>query len=345
MSDQYSKILLVDDNEDMLETLKHLFTLYEFEVLLAKNGKEAVDIAKQESPSLIVLDALMPVMNGFEACKQLKAGQKTKDIPVIFLSANYTEDSHRVLGLELGADDYILKPFNAKELVTKVKSILNRREFIKKLREENKHLLKQQNVYDKELEELKKQTQELQREVITDSLTGVYNDNYFLQRLNEEFFRSKRYKDDLSIVLIDIDYFQKINNEYGEQAGEYIMMKVANVILNNTRNADIVFRIDENRFGVILPNTDENGALHEAERIRKAIDSTDIINEEFFDLSIAVHKRKHGIKNVTVSIGITSLSGSIEAPQDLIKDAEEALKKAKAEGKNKSITYSQLTQG
>lgn len=345
MSDKYSKILLVDDNEDMLETLKHLFRLYEFEVLLATNGKEALEVAQKESPSLIVLDALMPVMNGFEACKQLKAGSKTKDIPVIFLSANYTEDSHRVLGLELGADDYILKPFNAKELVTRVKSILDRREFIQKLRAENQDLLKQQNAYDKELEELKKQTEELQREVITDSLTGVYNDNYFGQRLNEEFFRSKRYKDDLSIVLIDIDYFQKIINEYGEQAGEYILMKVANVILSNTRNADIIFRIDANRFAIILPNTGEDGALHEAERIRKAIDSTDIINEEFFDLSIAVHKRKHGIKNVTVSIGITSLTESIDSPDSLIADAQEALKKAKEEGKNRTVTYSQLIAG
>lgn len=340
MAETPDKILLVDDNEDMLETLKHLFTLYEFDVALASNGKEALEVAQKEMPSLIVLDALMPVMNGFEACKKLKEEQKTKDIPVIFLSANYTEDNHRILGLELGADDYILKPFNAKELVTKVKSILNRKKFIHKLRSDNKQLLEQQHSVSKELEKLKKHTQELQKEVFTDNLTGLYNDNYFLQRINEEFLRAKRYKNDLSIVLLDVDYFQKMQNEYGNQAGEYILMKIANVILNNTRNSDIIFRIRDNRFGVILPNTDETGAFKEAERIRTAIDQTNIINEKFFSLSIAPHKRKHGIKNVTASIGITYLNEAIEKPDFLIKDAVSALENAKTAGGNATIKHS-----
>lgn len=342
MAETSYKILLVDDNEDMLETLKHLFTLYEFDVALASNGKEAVEMAQKEMPSLIVLDALMPVMNGFEACKKLKEEQKTKDIPVVFLSANYTEDNHRILGLELGADDYILKPFNAKELVTKVKSILSRKEFIHKLRSDNKQLLEQQHSVSKELEKLKKHTQELQKEVFTDNLTGVYNDNFFLQRINEEFFRAKRYKNDLSLVLLDVDYFQKMHNEYGNEAGEYILMKVANVILNNTRNSDIIFRVRNNRFSVILPNTDEIGAYKEAERIRSAIDQTNIINEKFFSLSIAPHKRKHGVKNVTASIGIASLKEANEKPDSLVKDAENALENAKAAGGNVTVKYSQI---
>lgn len=344
MTETPDKILLVDDNEDMLETLKHLFTLYEFDVALASNGKEALEVAQKEMPSLIVLDALMPVMNGFEACKKLKEEQKTKDIPVIFLSANYTEDNHRILGLELGADDYILKPFNAKELVTKVKSILSRKEFIQKLRSDNKQLLEQQHSVSKELEQLKKHAQELQKEVFMDNLTGLYNDNYFSQRINEEFFRAKRYKNDLSLVLLDVDYFQKMQNEYGSQAGEYILMKVANVILNNTRNSDIIFRIHDNRFGIILPNTDQTGSFKEAERIRTAVDQTNIINEKFFSLSIAPHKRKHGVKNVTVSVGITSFEESIEKADFMIRNAEHALGSALAEGGNGTVKYSQILQ-
>ena len=345
MDNNFNKILLVDDNEDMLETLKHLFTLYEFNVVLAKNGKEAVEMAKNESPNLIILDALMPVMNGFEACKQLKAENITKEIPVIFLSANYTEDSHRVLGLELGADDYILKPFNAKELVTKVKSILNRKELIEKLRSDNENLLKEQDGYNKELEQLKQHTEELQKEVLTDSLTGLYNGKYFSQRLTEEFYRSKRYKNDLSLVLIDIDFFQKINKEYGKQAGEFILMKVANIILNNTRNSDIVFRIENERFGIILPSTDETGAFQEAERIRQAIDQTKIINEEFFDLNQKASKRKQGVKNVSVSIGIMSLVDKINEPDDLVKKVENTLQKAKTNGHNITVKHSQLVKG
>jgi diguanylate cyclase (GGDEF)-like protein len=345
LGNDHEKILLVDDNEDMLETLKHLFTLYNFDVVLASNGKEAIDVANKESPHLIVLDALMPVMNGFEACKYLKNGKKTKDIPVIFLSANYTEDSHRIMGLELGADDYILKPFNAKELVTKVKSILRRKAFIEKLRTDNKGLLKEQSDYSKKLEALRKRTQQLQKEVVTDGLTGVYNGHYFLPRLREEFLRSKRYNNQLSIVLIEVDHFEKINKEYGRQAGEYILMKVVNVILNNTRNSDVIFRVEGNRFGIILPNTDETGAYQEAERIREAIDDTKVINKEFFDLSIAPHKRKQGIKNVTASVGVSSLVNGVEKVDAFLEAAEKALKKAREEGRNLTIKHSELASG
>jgi len=345
LGNESEKILLVDDNEDMLETLKHLFTLYNFNVVQATNGKEAIEVANKEKPHLIVLDALMPVMNGFEACRYLKNGKKTKDIPVIFLSANYTEDSHRIMGLELGADDYILKPFNAKELVTKVKSILRRKAFIEKLRTDNKGLLKEQSDYSKKLETLRKRTQELQKEIVTDNLTGVYNGHYFLPRLKEEFFRSKRYNNQLSIVLIDVDHFEKINKEYGRQAGEYVLMKVANVILNNTRNSDVIFRIEDNEFGIILPNTDETGAYQEAERIREAIDETKVISQEFFDLSIAPHKRKQGIKNVTASVGVASLSDGVDKAGALVKEAENALTKAKEEGRNVTVKHSQLANG
>jgi DNA-binding response OmpR family regulator len=117
------KALIVDDNDDMLDTLEHLFHFYEFEVVRAVNGQEGIQVAENENPDIIILDALMPVMNGFDACKFLKNSPRTKDIPVVFLSANYIEDEHRILGLELGADDYILKPFNAKELKTIVKEL------------------------------------------------------------------------------------------------------------------------------------------------------------------------------------------------------------------------------
>jgi diguanylate cyclase (GGDEF)-like protein len=338
----YNKILLVDDNEDMLETLKHLFTLYDFKVVLAKNGKEALEIVRDEIPNLIILDALMPVMNGFETCKRLKAEKKTKEIPVIFLSANYTEDKHRVLGLELGADDYILKPFNAKELVTKVKSLLTHKEFLEKLRAENKQLLKEQSDYGKKLEELEKRTQELQKDVFIDETTGLYNGSYFLQRLNEEYYRSLRYTHELSIVVIDIDHFNQIDKEYGKKASEYVLMKVVNIILNNTRNSDVVFRTDNDKFGIILPNTDETGAFQEAERIRKAIDQTKVIDKELIDLNLIAHQRKHGIKNITTSIGITSLTDEIKKPDDLVNEVESALEKAKNEGHNITIKYSQL---
>ncbi|MCB0296954.1 MAG: response regulator, partial [Calditrichaeota bacterium] len=143
-----SKILIVDDNVDMLDTLEHLFMFYDFEVLRAENGKIGLEVAEAHQPGVILLDALMPVMNGFEACERLKSNPRTREIPVIFLSANYTDRDHRLKGLELGADDYLLKPFNAKELIAKVNSLLHRKQLTEKLRRDNQQLIRQQRRYD-----------------------------------------------------------------------------------------------------------------------------------------------------------------------------------------------------
>ncbi len=338
-----SKILIVDDNEDMLDTLEHLFNFYEFEVAKAVNGKEGIEVAELEKPDIIILDALMPVMNGFDACKILKSNPKTKEIPVIFLSANYVEDEHRVLGLELGADDYIVKPFNAKELIAKVKSILHKKQLIESLRQNNQKLIEQHNTVAKELEHLRKKANELEAGQITDSLTGLYNQTYFQKRFREELARAKRYKNPLSLVLADVDHFHKINEVFGEQTGDYILMRIANVILNNTRHTDIVFRAGMNRFIIILPHTDEMGAYFEAERIRSAIDQTSFFDQDFYELKKLSPKRKQDYKHITVSVGLVELDvekvNNVEEAFELVEDA---LEYAKANGRNQTVRFSKL---
>ncbi|HFE65119.1 MAG TPA: diguanylate cyclase, partial [Caldithrix sp.] len=305
-----AKILIVDDNEDMLDTLEHLFHFYEFEVAKAENGKKGIEAAKKEKPDIIILDALMPVMNGFDACRLLKEDPKTKDIPIIFLSANYTEDEHKVMGLELGADDYIVKPFNAKELIAKVKSILHKKELIEDLRKNNQQLLEQQGKVSKELESLRKKTDELEAGRITDPLTGLYNHAFFQKRFKEELMRAKRYNNELSVVVADVDLFHKINDVFGEQTGDYILMRIANVILNNTRYTDIVFRAERNRFIVLLPHTNETGAYYESERIRAAIDQTSFFDQNFYELKKLSPKRKQDYQHVTVSIGLVEIDAN-----------------------------------
>ncbi len=337
------KVLIVDDNEDMLDTLEHLFRFYDFHAIRALNGKEGVDIAEKEQPDIIILDALMPVMNGFDACKILKENSKTKDIPVVFLSANYVEDEHRVMGLELGADDYILKPFNAKELIARVNSILHKKELVENLLLDNRHLIKEKSDVVREVEALQKKTAELESGQITDSLTGLYNAKFLKKRLAEEISRAKRYNQKLSLVIIDADLFRIVNEVFGEKTGDYILMRIANVILNNTRNTDIVFRLGGNRFMIILPNTDETGAYYESERIRSAVDQTQFFDQNFYELKKLSPKRKQDYQKITVSIGLAEIDlKTVKKKDPILENAEKALQQAKSSGRNQSLRYSKL---
>lgn len=338
------KILLVDDNEDMLTTLNHLFTLYEYDVVLAKNGKEAIEVAERELPNLIILDALMPVMNGFEACRRLKSSILTQHIPVIFLSANYTEEKHRIEGLELGADDYILKPFNAKELMARVKTILDRKQIIDELRTNISQLLDMHNSVNEELAELKEKAEMLESGQFTDKLTGLYNRSFFKRRLEEEFHRARRYGNPLSLVLMEVDNFDKHLDTHGKEAGDYILMQTAKIILNNTRLSDIVFRLDTCKFAIILNDTPEKGAIYETERIKKVIEDTRLFTHDFFEQNKTVSKQQKGNHNITVSIGLISLMESIKEPNDLFTAAEELLEKAKTADRNIAVGYQRFGQ-
>lgn len=338
-----SKVLIVDDNEDMLDTLEHLFNFYEFKVAKARNGQEGIEVARKDEPDMIILDALMPVMNGFDACKVLKEDLKTKDIPVIFLSANYVEDEHRVMGLELGADDYVLKPFNAKELIARVKSILHKKELVEQLRQKNTQLIEEKSDAFKELDELRKKTNELESSQLTDSLTGLYNKSILNQRMDEEISRAKRYKYPFSIVVVDVDFFRIINEIFGEKTGDYILMRIANVILNNTRKTDIVFRSNSNRFVILLPHTDETGAFYEAERIRSAIDQTQFFDQDFYELKKLSPKRKQDYQRITVSIGITEVNlPELKKGVEPLEFAEKALDFAKSNGRNQTVRFSKI---
>ncbi len=336
-------VLIVDDNEDMLDTLEHLFHFYEYNVIKAVNGEDGIEKAKKNQPDIIILDALMPVLNGFDACKILKNDPKTKDIPIIFLSANYVEDEHRIMGLELGADDYVLKPFNAKELIAKVKSILHKKELIDQLRENNQELLQQQNEALRELERLRKRASDLEAVQVIDPLTGVYNNNFLQKRLSEEFARAKRYKGNLSVVVADVDFFRKINEVFGDQTGDYILMRIANLILTNTRHTDIVFRWGGNRFVIVLPHTDETGAFYEAERIRSAVEQTSFFDQGFYELKKLSPRRKHEYQHITVSVGILEVDPEkIKTPEEILTEAEKVLKHAKASGRNITIRFSRM---
>ncbi len=339
-----AKILVVDDNYEMLETLERIFSFYQFEVITAENGKIAIERAEKENPDVILLDAYMPVMDGFEACQKLKADKKTREIPIVFLTAKYIETEKKIAGLELGADDYLLKPFNSKELVTRIKLILKKTEMMRALQNENANLSLTHDQIMKELEALQNEKRNLERNSFIDSLTGLYNRKYFDTRLREEFLRAKRYGNSVSLLLTDVDEFHKINESLGYQIGDYILMKMANVILTNTRTTDVVARIKEEKYAVILPETDEEGGFVEGERIRRALQESDYIEDNLIGLDNLKRRRKNEHKKMTVSVGLATYpaKGRMESETELYEAALQSLAYAKKNGKNITVAASKV---
>ncbi len=332
------KILVVDDNQDMVETLERLLSFYQFSVVTALNGREAVEKALEDQPDIIILDAHMPVMDGFTACKKLKTMKRTQEIPVVILTAKYVDAESRASGFEIGADDYLLKPFNSKELVNRIKTLLKKSQVMKALKRENVELAKKQKQMFRDLENARKTDTTHAENLAIDHLTGLYSKQYFWTRLREEYNRALRYDHGISLILIDIDSFSRFNEVYGHQVGDYVLMKMANIILNNTRVSDIVARLDGAYFAVILPQTDVQGGFFEAERLRVSLNQSNYVDE----FLVRNRHRRNEIKEVTASIGVTTHHGEtpLNNEKELFDLAKKALDRAKASGKNKTFSFS-----
>ncbi len=317
------KVLLAEDNEHMLETLVNIFRFYDFEVETAENGEQAVERARKTKPDLILLDGMMPVMDGFEACRILKSEKQTKEIPIVFLTANYIEEKDKLAGFELGADDYILKPFNSKELVARCRSILKRQSMMRELKKKNDTLSHEKRKITKELQEvLSRKVSAAEEQMIIDALTGVYTHSYFLKRLQEEFDRAQRYQTPLSLVLVEVDGFANIKDKLGEEAVNYILIKMANHLLSQTRISDVLARSEKDNFLIILPHTGEPGVLKESQRLRSSMDGMTFLDEEMLK-ALNVPKRRlndytrHSVNIVTISYPNNELS--IDSAESLYK--------------------------
>ncbi|KAA3614166.1 MAG: response regulator [Calditrichaeota bacterium] len=321
------KILIADDNEEMLDTLVRIFGLYDFEVIKALDGKEAITAAEQNIPDIIILDGMMPIMDGFEACQILKQKKATKEIPVVFLTANFMELRDRIKGLELGADDYLLKPFNSKELVARIKSIIKRTETTKKLREDNQQLINKNSLIEDEFKKLLESKKNVEQNPVTDSSTGLYKFDLFKDQVENELQRSLRFSNDLSLILISFDNLIKIKDSLGSQLYNYFVIKIANFILNQTRTIDIVSFNEKTGFYILLPQTDFDGANAKAANIKETLKANKYIDEEILKTLEFSKKKLSDISKLSFKFGVSSNSkdDSIAKADDLLQIAEKAL--------------------
>lgn len=292
------KILIADDSQTVVDMLCVVLG-EDYEVMVAPGGLAAIEMAIDRQPDLILLDVVMPGIDGFEVCRRLRAEERTQRIPIVFITGlNALEDERR--GLELGAIDFIAKPIQAA---------------IVRLRVRN-HL------------ELKRYRDFLEDLSLVDGLTGIGNRRRFDEFLIREWRRSRRARTPLALVLLDVDYFKAFNDHYGHATGDDCLREVAATLAMLVRRpGDLCARYGGEEFAAILPHTDLAGARTLAERIREAVLALEIPHEGSV---VSPH--------VTVSIGIAASDPSAaEEPDDLLRDADRRLYEAKSAGRNRVV--------
>ena len=290
------RILIVDDAMENIQIL-HQALQDEHDVLFALNGEKALDIAHNQLPDLILLDAVMPGMDGYMVCKLLRESPATRDIPIIFVTALKTpEDETRALGA--GAADFITKPVNSAVVRARVRTQLT----------------------------VKRQSDALRALTLTDGLTGVSNRRAFDETLANEWRRCARAQVPMALIMVDIDCFKTFNDEYGHQAGDECLQQVSAAMLRAAaRPQDMVARYGGEEFAVLLPHLDARGAEGVARRLL----------EEVEQLGIA-HARSTAGPQVTISMGIAGVTPSERhEPGLLVKAADALLYQAKAAGRNR----------
>ncbi len=287
------RILIVDDNVEITKAIKIRLEAENYDVFIASNGKEALDILEKESMDLVILDVLMPDMDGFEVCRRLKSRGERAHLPVIMLTV-LAKDSEKVKGLDMGAHDYITKPYESDELLARVRAGLRAK-----------------REYDRVL-----------RMAERDPLTGLYNRRSLDQRLREEFARAERYDREFSVIMMDIDNFKAVNDTHGHQTGDLVLAQVSELIAKGVRKGDIPHRYGGEEFLIIATETGIAGAKKCAERIRLLCEKESFGKEE---QAISIR--------ISAGIACYPLE-TVSTPEELLREADSVLYKAKAAGGN-----------
>ncbi len=310
-TNQKAKILVVDDIPVNIQLLKSYLNIAGYEIFDANNGHDAIKMVEKIEPDLVLLDVMMPKLNGFETCRLLKKSEKTRPIPIIIVTAlNELED--KIKGIEAGADDFITKPFNKLELLARVKSLLR----IKNLYDQLQDKVKQ-------LEQAKERLREL---AVTDGLTGLYNYRYFKEYFTQEIRRVLRHKKIVSLMMLDIDFFKQYNDTHGHLAGDEVLRTLAKLMIDNLRSIDVAARYGGEEFALVLPETDKKAARIVADKIKRLVQEYKFQNEE---------TQPNG--SITVSIGVASFPEDGEKMDNLINIADQRLYRAKADGRNRVV--------
>lgn len=290
------RILIVDDEKFNRQILSELL-LPDYEVFLAKDGEQAIARARAiPGPDLILLDVIMPGMDGYEVLRLLRADERTSSIPVIFVTGmSAAEDEAK--GLNIGAVDYILKPFRSAVVRARVRNHMN-------------------YIW---------QRKQLEQDAFIDGLTGIPNRRRFDQTVDIEWRRANRHQALLSLALVDIDYFKQYNDTYGHGAGDEALRQIAKAMLKVVnRSGELIARYGGEEFVLLLPEVGREEAIRIADRVRRAVE----------ELNIS-HEKSSAAPVVTICVGgFTMLPASNVTVAELLASADDQLYLAKRSGRN-----------
>ncbi|MBF0235302.1 MAG: diguanylate cyclase [Desulfamplus sp.] len=281
------KILLVDDSLTILKTLSRILGKKGYQIEKSADGNSAIKKVTEWLPDMILLDLMMPEMSGEDVCKWIKGSYKYSYIHIIMLTGK-SDAMDQVAGLDIGADDYISKPFNPDLLLARIR-------------------LAQRHIKEK-------------REATFDPLTKLYNRRIFKLLISQEMSKFRRYGKIFSIIFIDLDHFKNVNDTFGHDAGDIVLKETANILRKKIREADFPARWGGEEIIILLPETDLQGAVAVAEKLR-----FDIADFEF-----------PKVGHVTASFGVASIKDTEES---LLSDADKALYEAKQTGRNRVVAH------
>jgi diguanylate cyclase (GGDEF)-like protein len=290
-------ILIVEDSSVNSRICEKLLNKQGFATFVCSDAETAINYINIESPDLILLDIIMPGIDGYEFCAMIKNNLKIKDTPIIFLSAMHDEKSI-IKGFECGGVDFVTKPFRHQELLARIRT----------------HI------------ELKKAKENLLRMATTDELTRLANRRHFMDRLNEEYERSRRNDSEFTMLMIDIDYFKRVNDTFGHQAGDAVLRMTSDIMKHNLRLSDILGRIGGEEFAVLLPDTEIKEGVIIAERLRKKIENLGVPYNQ-------------SMINITISIGASNSLTDDSGIDSILQRSDTALYRAKEYGRNQTCSY------
>ena len=300
------KILLVDDSRKQRTTIKNALTGIFTTFIEAKDGRAAIKKFAEEKPGFIILDMEVPNVSAYKLISTVRDAEYGEDVPIILLSDTKVSLKKKLKGFNLGASDFIIRPYDEEELVARVKSLLRMRLLLLELKEKNS-LLK--------------------RLSLTDELTGLYNRRYFFESVKQQLALGARHKFNIACMLMDIDHFKAINDTHGHIAGDTVLRKIGGLLDICKRSGELLARYGGEEFVLCLFNTDVKSALKAAERFRKLIGSQDFSTDDFPDIGA-----------ITMSIGIaicTQSPSNIIDIDELLAASDRALYQSKSSGRDR----------